>query len=236
VITGGWDGTNVYRFRTISSAISSNYTPPTTGIQQVQAFTMTSNGDGTYSPPTALATSTTPGSPASDIMTTQAPNFQVYSVGVAGLVPAAAATDIFCVTGSATKTVNIQQFQISGIATAAAAVDVVVVKRSTANTGGTSTTPTIVPLDSANAAVTAVVNAYTANPTTGTLVGNVAARKITIATAAAAIPIMPTIFEFVSPKLQGLTLRGTAQVACLNWNGQTNAGNSVDVSVRFTEE
>lgn len=46
-------------------------------------------------------------------------------------------------------------------------------KQSAISTGGTSTSPTVTPLDSNNAATVGVVKTYTVNPTQGALVGNV---------------------------------------------------------------
>ena len=101
-----------------------------------------------------------------------------YCATITGLVPPAAATDIFTIIGSATKTIRISRIQFSGRATAAAACDVSIVKRSTADTGGTpGTVPTIVPLDSTDAAATAVCATYTAVPTLGTAVGAIRSQE-----------------------------------------------------------
>jgi hypothetical protein len=60
---------------------------------------------------------------------------------------------------------------ISTIQTTAGTNAWFIAKRSTANSGGTSAAPDIVPLTSSNGAATAVAAQYTANPTAGTLVG-----------------------------------------------------------------
>lgn len=159
-----------------------------------------------------------------------------YSFGVAGLVPTAAATDIACITGSGTKTIRITRISVAGIATAASAADVLLLRRSTANSGGTSSAPALVPNDVNNAAATATALTYTANPTTGTLVGNVRAQKTTLSTGAGAIPIVPSIWDFTTNNSQGEVLRGTTQSLCVNWNGQTITGNSLDLDAQFTEE
>jgi hypothetical protein len=152
-----------------------------------------------------------------------------------GLVPAAAATDVFGVCGSATKTVIITRLQATGVATAATAADAIVVKRSTADTAGTSTAPALVPLDSSSVAATATALGYTANPTTGTLVGNVASQKIVLTTGAAASQMYPLLQYWPNNITQGLTLRGVAECAYLNWNAQTVAGNSINVDVEWIE-
>src|ERR1700744_968787 len=55
------------------------------------------------------------------------------------LAPAASATDFFPIRGSASGPVRVRRIFCSGTSTAAATAMVQVVKRSTANTGGTST-------------------------------------------------------------------------------------------------
>ena len=158
-----------------------------------------------------------------------------YSASIVGLVPVAAATDIFCISGSATKTVRVLRMSIGAIATAAAIGDILLVKRSTANTAGTSTAPSVVAHDSTNPAGTAVVLAYTANPTTGTLVGNMRARKLAFGTIAGSV-VDSVDFTSVVGGEQAIVLRGVAQVACLNYNGQTMAGNLVDAGMMWSEE
>lgn len=158
-----------------------------------------------------------------------------YSATSLALVPQAAATDIFCITGSATKTVRVVRIQISGIATAATSEDIVVLKRSTANTAGTSTAPTLVAMDSTQSAASATVLAYTANNTPGTLVGNVRGAKLPLGTATAPAA-QGAVFDFSTDAAKSLVLRGITQVACLNWNGATTAGNSVNVDIEWTEE
>jgi len=159
-----------------------------------------------------------------------------YSASVTGLAPAVTATDIFTIAGSATKTVRITRIQISGVATAAGAYAVQLIKRSVADTVGTLTNPTIVPHDSANAAATAVVAAYTAHPTLGAAVGTMQVKRITVSTAAGAIPIVPTEFSFELRGEQAIVLRGVAQQLSVNLNGVTMAGGALDVDCSFTEE
>jgi hypothetical protein len=89
-----------------------------------------------------------------------------YSAAKVGLVPAASATDIFTITGSASKIIRVTHIEITATTTAAtaAALDILLLKRNVANTGGTSTgSPTPVPHDINAPAVSATVLAYTAN-------------------------------------------------------------------------
>lgn len=158
-----------------------------------------------------------------------------YSTSILGLVIAASATDIFTLTGSASKVVKINRILISGSATAAAAADCQLIKRSTADTGGTSTTPVIAPNDSANAAATAVANAYTVNPAAlGTSVGAVRAQKLDLVAVTGA-PI-PLLFGFNGAGGQPIALRGVTQQLCVNLNGVTYAGGLIDVDIEWTEE
>lgn len=157
-----------------------------------------------------------------------------YSASVAGLVTALVATDIFTITGSASKTVKITQIQVAATGNNNN-VDLDLIKRSTANTGGTSTSRTAVPHDSTDAAATATVLAYTVNPTLGTPVGTV--RATNFATASAISPQADrVVFDFGASISKPIVLRGTSQVLAVNLNGNTIAAPAVDISVEWTEE
>lgn len=90
------------------------------------------------------------------------------------------------------------------------------------------------PLDSNNAAGTCTALSYTANPTTGSLVGNVSIDKASITTATGAPQAL--IDDFGTRETQPLILRGTSQVAAINLNGATVAGISCDVEIEWTEQ
>lgn len=159
-----------------------------------------------------------------------------YSASITGLVAGALATDIFTITGSATKTVRITYFIISATSAAGSNSNVQLIKRSTANTGGTSTTPAITPHDSANAAGTAVVRAYTLNPTLlGTTVGIVRSFKeflSGVVTADAGRCEM----TFGDRPGQAIVLRGTSEMLAVNLNATTISSSSFNISIEFTEE
>jgi len=168
-----------------------------------------------------------------------------YSAAVKGLVPASSATDIFTITGSATKTVRVTRIAITATTTSAtpAALDVLLLKRSTANSAGTSTSPTAVAHDGLNQGKdTAVVDAYTANPTLGTLVGT-ALRNAkffqTLATFTATdFPAKDQIiWEFGKRPSQAIVLRGDAEVLAVNLAAATATSTaSFDIDIEFTEE
>lgn len=165
-----------------------------------------------------------------------------YSASQLLFTPAATPTDVFTITGSATKTVRITRIEVTGLATTAGTVDVALVMRSTANTGGTSTgSPSAIPHDANSAAATATVLAYTANPTLGTAVGAATTGLIRSQRAylnvAATGPSEHINFDFGNRPSQDIVLRGATQVLAVNLNGDTlPAGTKLSCSVEWTEE
>jgi hypothetical protein len=156
-----------------------------------------------------------------------------YAFAMAGLAPGSTATDIFCIYGSSTKTVRVLQMSVTGIATSATAANLLVNRYAATNSGGSPTSQPPVKLDDNNLTASATLTSYT-GMVTSTPVGTLDARKLTLGTASSAEQIVPATFDFSAS--QGLVLRGTSQGACLNWAGQTITGNSLNVSIRFTEE
>jgi hypothetical protein len=146
-------------------------------------------------------------------------------------------TDMLTIRGSATKTVVVTSVTIQTQTTVAALQTYYFVKRSTANTGGTATQPTLFPLDSNSAAATAVVDLYSSAPTTGTLAGNV-----TIALGVSAVPTaapqtisIGTASSMVDLR-QGLTLRGTGESLSINNAGAAlGGGYSATIIVELVE-
>jgi hypothetical protein len=102
----------------------------------------------------------------------------------------------------------------------------------------------VIPVDSNDAAGTAVVRSYTANPTLGVSVGSLRVEKIPMGT-----PLIQTGGGNNPPggnvsgmKWQAtaidkaITLRGTSQVLSINLNGQTVTGASCSSWITWTEE
>jgi len=157
---------------------------------------------------------------------------KAYSASILGLVPASSATDVFTLTGSATQVVKILRARISGTKTTGGINDVVFLGRSSANSGGASTSPTIVRYDAGTTAATATVKAYTSNPSPlGALVGNYSACKIPFG--ATTITTNP-IFEWIP--LIPVILDGTSEVFSVNLNGVTLTGGNLDINIEWTEE
>jgi hypothetical protein len=165
----------------------------------------------------------------------QRPTFSAAAVALQ--LPQTAAGDAVCIFGSPTKTVRVKRIAITGTDTTAQTVTAALVLRSTTNTGGTSTTPTVGTLDASNAAGTAVVRAYTAIPTPGTAIATVRAQAIPLPAAASATQYPPVTWDFGTNNTQDIVLRGTAQGACVNFPAAFNtAGAIVNVDVTWTEQ
>lgn len=124
--------------------------------------------------------------------------------------------------GSGTKTVKILEIYIHK---PSVAVDLTFTKRSTACTGGTAASATLVPFSSASSAATAVVKSYTAVPTAGTSVGDV---KLALDVTAGDI----LAFAFGDNGDQPVTLRSAAETLTI----QTTVAVNLTGYVRFTEE
>lgn len=158
-----------------------------------------------------------------------------YAASILGLAVAASATDIFTILGSATKTVRITRLRISGTkTTAGAAIDVQLIIRSAADTAGTKTNPTLIPYDSASAPATAIVAAYTTNPTLGTTVGTLVADSVFVALNTAASGLLD--YTFGNRPAQAIVLRGVAQQLAVNLNAVTVGGGTFDLWVEWTED
>ena len=163
------------------------------------------------------------------------PGLRSFSVGVLGLVVAAAATDILALIGGNSFLNKSVRLRIGGVATAATAVSMSLIRRSTANSGGTSTAPTPVPVDSVDVgAAKGSVLAYTANPAgLGTAVGTALAFTVPVGTASAPLP--DTVIDFSPLGVGNPILRSALESLCLNLNGATVAGLTLNISVEWSE-
>lgn len=171
-------------------------------------------------------------------VTTVASAIATYAAATSNQASAGSPTDFFTITGSGTKTVKVSSIQFRGMNTAAnGAFFLTAIKRSTANSGGTSATITAVPLDSANAAATAVVRAYTVNPTLGTTVGNLVAAVVDLDDATVTpAGIQMFVIDFSSMLGQPLVLRGTGEVLALSFGGTAISSLTHGTTIIWTEE
>lgn len=160
-----------------------------------------------------------------------------YSASVNSFACAALATDIFTITGSATKIIKITKFDVTATTTSGSGISVpfTVIKRSATNTGGTSTILNNVSYDSTNSASTAVVRNYTANPTgLGTPVGIILARRITVNSSGAVV--QPISLDYnTRENAQPITLRGTSEILSINLSGTTITGPLISITIEWEE-
>lgn len=159
-----------------------------------------------------------------------------YSASVGFSPTATTATDVCRLTGSASKTIKVRRIFFNAQATTAVTVPVSVIKRSTANSGGTATTLTNVPYDSQFAAATAVASVYTANPTVGTAVGNLADPYFSIGNlTTGGAQAFPSVLLY-GQQGAAITLRGVAQSVVVYLNGGSYSGIVASCTFEWTEE
>ena len=159
-----------------------------------------------------------------------------YSYSSQANTPAATPTDIFKIAGSATKTIRITRIAIGGIAGTAGWLKIALVRRSTAGSGGTATNPTAMKHDTNDPAATATLTLYTANPTVGTAVGTLHASRVFLPLVT--VTSAPqTVWEFTHRNEEGIVLRGTTDILCINGVGDTVPASGVlDIDVTWIEE
>lgn len=142
-----------------------------------------------------------------------------YSYQSATLTPVATATDVVTLTGAATKTIRVTKVCVSGQATTAAVYDIFLIKRTTADTGGTSTTPTPAQHDSNDAVAVGTINLYTANPTLGTGIAVRSAHVVLVDADTPAWEATPVCWTFGDNADEKVALRGVAQQFAINHGG-----------------
>ena len=167
-----------------------------------------------------------------------------YMAASTFVAPAASTTDLFEIYGSSTKTIKVLRVEVSYKASTghSATDECFLLRRSTANSSGTSVTLDNLKLDTNNGSGTAVAKSYTANPTTGTLVGRIASRILTPSVppaAATSVTGAPALCLFdANIAGQPITLRGTAEGLVINFNGTIPSAGTPRLAVTFywTEE
>lgn len=159
-----------------------------------------------------------------------------YSV-VAAVVPAATATDVLTISGSASKTIRVLRFGVSGSATTAASFLMQLIKRSAADTGGTGAAVTAAAMDSTNAAATSVVTNFSVNPAgLGAVVAPVRSAYVGLTGTSGLVGGTIQEWIFSTANDQALVLRGAAQILALNLGGVTITGGALSVWVEWSEE
>lgn len=147
---------------------------------------------------------------------------------VGEFTPAATPTDMVMITGSPTKTIRVVSMYFTASNTLGGVSETLFLnKRVMPNFGGTFVAATAVPFDSLDAAATAQVGHYTANPTTlGQIMGTINSVRVAVP------PVVPTTFGanvkdagvellpwFPASILDKMvTLRGVSECMVVNFN------------------
>jgi hypothetical protein len=169
---------------------------------------------------------------------------------MSNLVVASSATTWWQLCGSASSTVRLTRLTIAGRATTAAAADFQLIKTSTAATGGTIAAgqpfagAAVIgnPYDTNFAAGTALVTAWTANPTVGTPIvtsaGWIYAGQIFMGNLTTGSPGVPTVVDFGNHPGSAVVLHGAAQCIAISSAVGTGpgSGNLMDITMEWTEE
>lgn len=164
-----------------------------------------------------------------------------YSAVFTGLAPAASATDVVCIAGSATKTIKVQYVEISGTAGTLVTLPVFLAKRAAADSGGTPAAGNALPvaskMDSLNANATATLVSYTANPTINDASPLlIRAGTVTLPVTTAGVTNSRLNWTFGDAAGQTVVLRGAAQQLCINLSGISVASGLLAGSLQWVEE
>ena len=158
-----------------------------------------------------------------------------YRAVITGITTASTPTDIFRISGSATKTVYVKSISVDGVKTTSGTLLVNLFKRSTANSDGTTVAITEHPLDSTSAAATAVAVGITANMTVGTGV-IVGSQRVAWLSNTAAVTPRAAKWEWGEWGPGSFAvLRGVAQGLAISLDGVTQTGGSANVEVEWME-
>jgi hypothetical protein len=160
-----------------------------------------------------------------------------YSSAPASFTIAAAATDIACFEGTA-KPIAIYRLEVHGHAPVTSSFgSIQLTKRSTLNTGGTSTVTAAVPHSSANAAATLVTRTYTANPAAlGTSLGIVDEIDVMFPTLAVGITMPPNMAVYDYRFSQPIILNAATDALCISLPaGSAHIGNAAEIRAVWTE-
>lgn len=151
-----------------------------------------------------------------------------YGAALTALAPGTAATFAIAeLDGSATKKITLNRIGFSGTQVVALVIqNLRLTKLSSISTGGTATTGTNVPFDSALPAATAVFRGFTVAPTGGgTVLGTIANARyfMDIPTTLMSAPVL-VVWDFTSlPVGSRPTLRSAAEAFGVDFNGATPA-------------
>lgn len=178
---------------------------------------------------------------ASAMVTTWS-NTTIWSYAQQAYAPASQPTDVVVIQGSATKTIKIQSILISAESSVAGALSASIIRRTTAPTGGTSTTLVGTPHDTLDGLPTATVKFFSANPTVGTIYGtgngSLGCQQL-ICGNNGSIPAQEVIWSFEMFGVKPIILRGVNEYICINLGGTTYpalASMKLDIEIDIEED
>jgi len=182
--------------------------------------------------------------PASGLITNilRVPTYTAVSVG---LVPAASATDIFCISPGTAKSISVRQVIISGTAGTAITTPFVLYRRASLDTGGTAATGLALPVAGVHStndpASGATLTAYTANPTivdsSPTALGALLVDLPVTTAAGGNTEVTRTFGTGVDFFNKGLDLqKNTTQQLCVNLNGASVSSGVLAISMTWQEQ
>jgi hypothetical protein len=158
-----------------------------------------------------------------------------YMASTNTITVAAAATDIAALCGNANNTVLVYGIRASCTQTTAGTVNLTIKKRSTTAYTGAFSTMTATPMDSNYTVVQSSAIWFTANPTPGTLVGDIDNYKLGCIATATATPND----IYISPaswRTKPIVLRGATQCVALNLEAQTVTGGAFTTTFEWIED
>lgn len=167
-----------------------------------------------------------------------------YTASSVALVPAASATDFWCISGSTSKTISIREIIVAGTAGTAITTPILVNLNHSLDTAGTPATglalPVPAPLNPTDSAATATTTAWTANGTVNDATPNLLAvltptfQVTTTANTESQLLFGTSVDDF--SKGIDIPKAGTVvQQVCLNLNGKSVSSGLLNITVQWTE-
>jgi len=138
------------------------------------------------------------------------------------------ATDVCILLGSSSKTIQVLRLEV-WLIYSAGPFYLQIIKRTSANSGGTFSAISSIAHDSNDGSASAVLNAYTANPSSVGSGVNVGIGVVAASTSGLAEPL---IYDYAKDNQKPMVLRGTSQGLAVNFLGDN--GGTTPVYVRFT--
>lgn len=178
--------------------------------------------------------------PQTGVTCGQEPTIPTFAASTSGFAIASTATDIACLTGSATKVVRVQEVRLSGSAGTQVVIPAILFIRTAPDSAGTAVVMTPFAMDSNNVAST-VSNAqyFTANPTindTSQTMIDVASWGLVKTDGTNGLGNPFTSFDYTARNFsQAPILRGVAQQLCVNVGKTSPSSSLAQVSFRWTE-